>query len=155
MPPENDKWISNLQTIQGSKEENTSPKKKKKMLRLRMAINWLQSYHFCFYYRFCFYFLWEDNIVFYRFMIFIGRLVCFKKHLSLYVEVLGYKGATMLVTFVCITYFTSQICVNLTRDTFPVLSEKKGDGVCIFSWNHDVWMFDNLNEHDGIYQFSC
>ena len=39
MPPENDKWISNLQTIQGSEEENTSPKKKKKMLRLRMAIN--------------------------------------------------------------------------------------------------------------------
>ena len=39
MPPEKDKCISNLQTIQGSKKENTSPKKKKKMFRLRKMIN--------------------------------------------------------------------------------------------------------------------
>ena len=61
----------------------------------------------------------------------------------------------MFVTFVCITYFASQICVNLTSDTFRVSWEKKGDELCIFSWNHVVSVFDILNEHDGIHQFSC
>ena len=39
MPSENNKCISNLQTIHGSKKENTSPKKKKKMFQLRKTIN--------------------------------------------------------------------------------------------------------------------
>ena len=33
--------------------------------------------------------------------------------------------------------------------------KKKGGKVCIFSWNHDVWMFDILNQHDGMHHFSC
>ena len=38
----------------------------------------------------------------------------------------------LLVTFVCI-YFVSQICVNLTRDTFLVSPEKKRwQSLCIF-----------------------
>ena len=47
-----------------------------------------------------------------------------KKHLALYVEKLRYEFAAMFVSFVCI-YFVSQICVNLTRDTFLVSPEKK------------------------------
>ena len=43
----------------------------------------------------------------------------------LYVERLGYEFATIFVTFVCISYFTLQICVHLTRDTFLVSREKK------------------------------
>ena len=50
----------------------------------------------------------------------------------------------------------SQSCVNLTRGRFFHVSwEKKGGKVCIFSWNHDVWMFDILNQHDGMHHFSC
>ena len=74
---------------------------------------------------------------------------------ALYVERLGYEFATMFVTFVCISYFASQICFNLTRDTFLVSREKKGDKVCIVLWNIDVRMFDILNGHDGIHQFNC
>ena len=33
--------------------------------------------------------------------------------------------------------------------------KKKGGKVCIFSWNRDVWMFDKLNQHDGMHHFSC
>ena len=33
--------------------------------------------------------------------------------------------------------------------------KKKGGEVCIFSWNHDVWMFDILNQYDGMHHFSC
>ena len=33
--------------------------------------------------------------------------------------------------------------------------KKKGGEVCMFSCNHDVWMFDILNEHDCRQQFSC
>ena len=44
---------------------------------------------------------------------------------ALYVERLGYEFATMFVTFVCISYFASQICFNLTRDTFLVSRENK------------------------------
>ena len=39
---------------------------------------------------------------------------------SLTVFVLAYQCAAIFVTFVCITYFASQIYVNLTRDTFPL-----------------------------------
>ena len=74
---------------------------------------------------------------------------------ALYVERRGYEFATMFVTFVCISYFASQICFNLTRDTFLVSREKKGDKVCIVLWNIDVRMFDILNGHDGIHQFNC
>ena len=44
---------------------------------------------------------------------------------ALYVERLGYEFATMFVTFVCISYFASQICFNLTRDTILVSRENK------------------------------
>ena len=30
---------------------------------------------------------------------------------------------------------------------------KKGGKICIFSWNHDVWIIHILNEHDGMHQF--
>ena len=33
--------------------------------------------------------------------------------------------------------------------------KKKGGKVCIFSWNHDVRMFDILNQHDDMHHFSC
>ena len=36
-----------------------------------------------------------------------------KRHLTLYVKRFGYKFAAMFVTFVCITYFTLQICMIL------------------------------------------
>ena len=38
---------------------------------------------------------------------------------------LRYEFAAMFVTFVCISYFALQICVNLTRETFLVSLEKK------------------------------
>ena len=38
---------------------------------------------------------------------------------------LRYEFAAMFVTFICISYFASQICVNITRETFPVLREQK------------------------------
>ena len=47
-----------------------------------------------------------------------------------------------------------QICVNLIRNTYPA-SRKKGGHVCIFSCNHNVWMFNILNEPDCMKQFSC
>ena len=47
-----------------------------------------------------------------------------------------------------------QICVNLIRNTYPA-SRKKGGQVCIFSCNHNVWMFNILNEPDCMKQFSC
>ena len=43
-----------------------------------------------------------------------------KKYLALYVERLGYEFGTILVTFVGISYFALQICINPTRDTFLV-----------------------------------
>ena len=42
----------------------------------------------------------------------------------------------------------SKISVNLIRETSLVSRD-------IFSWNHDPWTFDILNEHDGMHQFSC
>ena len=38
---------------------------------------------------------------------------------------LGYEFAATFVTFVCISYFALQIWVNLTREKFLVLGEKK------------------------------
>ena len=38
---------------------------------------------------------------------------------------LVYEFAAMFVTIVCIPYFPSQVCVNLTRETFLVSREKK------------------------------
>ena len=64
---------------------------------------------------------------------------------TLYAERLGYEFVTMFVTFVCISYFASQIRINLSRDTFLVSRRKKGYKVCIFLWNMDVQMFDILN----------
>ena len=58
---------------------------------------------------------------------------------------LGYEFAAMFATFVCISYFALQICVNLIRESFLVSREKKADDVCIFSWNRDIWKFDILN----------
>ena len=57
-----------------------------------------------------------------------------KKHFALYMERLDYEFAAMFVKFVCITYFASQICINLTRDTFLVSfhEEIKADKVCNF-----------------------
>ena len=49
----------------------------------------------------------------------------FKKYLALCVERLGHEFAAMLVTFVCILYFVSQICINPTRDTFLISRGKK------------------------------
>ena len=43
-----------------------------------------------------------------------------KKYLALYLERIGYEFGTVLVTFVGISYFASQICINSTRDTFLV-----------------------------------
>ena len=48
-----------------------------------------------------------------------------------------------------------QIYVDLTNDTFLVSREKIGGEVCIFSWNHDVRMFDILSERDAMHQLSC
>ena len=50
--------------------------------------------------------------------------------------------------------YASHICVDLFSYTFLVSREKNCGEVWIFSWNHDVWMFDILNEHDGMQQFS-
>ena len=33
--------------------------------------------------------------------------------------------------------------------------KKRGGKVCKFSWNHDVRMFDILNQHDDMHHFSC
>ena len=46
---------------------------------------------------------------------------------------LGTFDLAMFVTFVCISYFALQICVNLTREKFLVSREKVADKVCIFS----------------------
>ena len=54
----------------------------------------------------------------------------FKKHLVLCVERLVYEFAAMPVTFICISFLASQICINLIRDTFQ---EEQADKVCIFS----------------------
>ena len=58
----------------------------------------------------------------FKFLFFHRNLtyVYLKKHLAPHVERLGYKFATILVTFVCISYFDSQILINPTRDTFLV-----------------------------------
>ena len=48
-----------------------------------------------------------------------------KKHLAVYVERLGYEFATILVTHVGISYFSSQIFINPTRDTFLVSEGKE------------------------------
>ena len=44
---------------------------------------------------------------------------------TLYAERLEYEFVTMFVTFVCISYFASQIRINLSRDTFLVSRQKK------------------------------
>ena len=41
------------------------------------------------------------------------------------VERPGYEFDAMLVTFVCILYFASQICINPTRDTFLISRGEK------------------------------
>ena len=51
--------------------------------------------------------------------------VYLKKDLGLYVGRLGYEFASMLVTFVCISYFSSQIYINPTSDAFLVSRGKK------------------------------
>ena len=38
---------------------------------------------------------------------------------------LRYEFAAIVVTFICISYFASQIYVNLTRETFLVSREQK------------------------------
>ena len=43
----------------------------------------------------------------------------------MYVERLGYEFATMLVTFVCISYFSSQIYINPTSDAFLISRGEK------------------------------
>ena len=48
-----------------------------------------------------------------------------KKHLALYLERLKYEFATMLVTFVYISYFALQICNNLNWETFLVSRGEK------------------------------
>ena len=60
-----------------------------------------------------------------------------KKYLALYVERLGYQSGTLLVTFVDISYFASQICINPTWDTFLV-SKKKADKVCAYKFHHFI-----------------
>ena len=45
-------------------------------------------------------------------------------YLALYVERLGFEFGTILVTFLCISYFASQICINPTRDTLLVSKKK-------------------------------
>ena len=39
-------------------------------------------------------------------------MLILKRHLVLYVERLGYEFAAIFVKFVCISCFTSQICIN-------------------------------------------
>ena len=58
----------------------------------------------------------------YNFFFFIGTLCLFKKSIlrCTYVERLGYEFGTVLVTFVDISYFASQICINSMRDTFLI-----------------------------------
>ena len=48
-----------------------------------------------------------------------------KRHLALYVEILGSKFAAIFVKFVCISYFTLQICVNLIPGWHSSSIEKK------------------------------
>ena len=48
-----------------------------------------------------------------------------EKDIGPYVERLGYEFASMLVTFVWISYFSSQIYINPTRDTFLISRGKK------------------------------
>ena len=57
----------------------------------------------------------QNQTAFYRFLFFIGTFFMFilKKHLAQYLERLGYQFAAVFVTFVCITYFASQICIIL------------------------------------------
>ena len=50
-------------------------------------------------------------------------------------------------------------CNSIKREiklmsTFLVSREKKDVEVCMFTWNHDVWISNILNENDGMYQFS-
>ena len=61
-----------------------------------------------------------------------------KKYLALYLERIGYEFGTVLVTFVGISYFASQICINSTRDTFLVSKKKKADKVCTYKFNHFI-----------------
>ena len=52
----------------------------------------------------------------------------------------GYEFAVMLVTFVCILYFASQICINPTQGHIPHHSrEKKAGKVCIYKFNYFIW----------------
>ena len=44
----------------------------------------------------------------------------------------------------------NQVDVNIL-----CLTRKKGDKVCVISRSHNVWMFNILNEHDGMHQFIC
>ena len=61
-----------------------------------------------------------------------------QKHLVLYVERPGYKLTAMFATFVCISYFALQICIDLIMKYIPHLRRKKADKVCIFSQNHNI-----------------
>ena len=55
-----------------------------------------------------------------------------------------YELATILVTFVCIFYFDSQIFINLTRDTFLVSrGKKKLTKVCIYKFDHSILNWQN------------
>ena len=58
--------------------------------------------------------------------------------------------------------FTGMMCVLPKvvlilpgADSFLSHEKKKSGEVCIFSWNHDILVFDILNQHDGMHHFSC
>ena len=70
---------------------------------------------------------------------------------ALYGERLGYEFATCLS---CLFVSLILLCrfVLILPGTHLSQEKKKGDKVCIFSWNTDVPKFHILNEHDGIHQ---
>ena len=70
---------------------------------------------------------------------------------ALYGERLGYEFATCLS---CLFVSLILLCrfVLILPGTHLSQEKKKGDKVCIFSWNTDVPKFHILNEHDDIHQ---
>ena len=122
-PSENSKCIPNLQTIQGSKKENTSTKKKKK--ECCRWERWLTSYRLTV----LVYILFERTISFLQISFFHSYLR--KASCAVWGET-WVRVCCYFVTFVFSSYFALQICVNLTRDT-SLISRKKNHEVCTFS----------------------
>ena len=71
-------------------------------------------------------------------------------YLALYVERLRYQFGTILVTFVGISYFASQICINPTRDTF-LISKKLPKFAHILKCQNNTSFYDkSMFSNDGL-----